>query len=65
MFTDLLSLIFNRNLSKRKIEFAFIVHPRNTYDIIKQELSEADLHVFSDKNHFSQSTFHELFLHLK
>ena len=36
MFTDLLSLIFNRNLSKRKIEFAFIVHPRNTYDIFRK-----------------------------
>ncbi len=36
MFTDLLSLIFNRNLSTRKIEFAFIVHPRNTYDIFRK-----------------------------
>lgn len=36
MFTDLLSLIFNRNLSKRKMEFAFIVHPRNTYDILRK-----------------------------
>lgn len=36
MITDLLSLIFNRNLSKRKIEFAFIVHPRNTYDIFRK-----------------------------
>lgn len=36
MFTDLLSLIFNSNLSKRKIEFAFIVHPRNTYDIFRK-----------------------------
>lgn len=36
MFTDLLSLIFNRNLSKRKIEFAFVVHPRNTYDIFRK-----------------------------
>lgn len=36
MFTDLLSLIFNRNLSKRKIEFTFVVHPRNTYDIFRK-----------------------------
>jgi predicted amino acid dehydrogenase len=36
MLTDLLSLIFNRNLSKRKIEFAFVVHPRNTYDIFRK-----------------------------
>lgn len=34
-------------------------------EFIKQELPKADLHVFSDRNHFSQSTFHELFLHLK
>ena len=38
MFTDLLSLIFRRNLSKRKIEFAFIVHPRNTNDIFRKLL---------------------------
>jgi len=36
MFTDLLSLIFNKNLSKRKIEFAFIVHPRGTDDIFRK-----------------------------
>lgn len=36
MFTDLLSLIFNKNLSKRKIEFTFIVHPRGTSDIFRR-----------------------------
>lgn len=36
MFTDLLSLIFNKNLSKRKIGFAFLVHPRNTDDIYRK-----------------------------
>lgn len=36
MLTDLLSLIFNKNLSKRKIEFAFVVHPRNTNDIFRK-----------------------------
>ena len=36
MFTDLLSLIFNKNFSKRKIEFAFLVHPRTTDDIYRK-----------------------------
>jgi predicted amino acid dehydrogenase len=29
-------LILNKNLSKRKIEFAFVVHPRNTNDIFRK-----------------------------
>ncbi len=36
MFTDLLSLIFNKNLSKRKIEYAFMLHPRGTDDIFRR-----------------------------
>ncbi len=36
MFTDLFSKILNRNLSKRKIDFAFLIHPRYTADIFKK-----------------------------
>lgn len=36
MFTDLLSLIFHKNFSRRKIEFAFLVHPRHTDDIYRK-----------------------------
>jgi fatty aldehyde-generating acyl-ACP reductase len=36
MFTDLLSLTFNKNFSKRNISFAFLVHPRDTSDIYRK-----------------------------
>lgn len=36
MIIDLISKIFNRNLSKRKIDFAFLIHPRYTADIFKK-----------------------------
>lgn len=36
MITDLMSLLFRRNFSKRKIDFAFVIHPRYTDDIYRK-----------------------------
>jgi predicted amino acid dehydrogenase len=36
MITDLMSLLFRRNFSKRKIDFAFVIHPRYTADIYRK-----------------------------
>ncbi|MBU3668550.1 MAG: hypothetical protein FGM57_01125 [Candidatus Taylorbacteria bacterium] len=36
MITDLLSNLFRRNFRKRKIDFAFLIHPRYTGDIYRK-----------------------------
>lgn len=36
MFTDLLSTLLGRNFRKRKIDFAFLIHPRYTGDIYRK-----------------------------